>query len=245
MRIWRDSQEQTIAFETQWLQGQVFKIVIPELISDSLEPIVPWSQRTPEWTLGEDFARWEVEIPDRVHMEAEVLFQAERILARVRVTNLSTRAWELLNPFVCFAYYAAPLFDDPQLTRTFLPVEGAWKSIADLFAESDPGKGPYTFFPVSGGPALGDMWVCRRIGQFHPQVVSRGCACVVSSDGCWVAGMTAENPAYVFANRRERCIHADPLLGRVGPGETGTGTSSIHIFRGGLVDMEAWCVQEI
>ncbi len=243
-KIWPDSQNQTIGFELLELPGEKFKVVIPELVSDAQEPIVPWAQASPNWEIGEDRARWSVEIPKSVRMEAKVHFASGQIETRVKVTNLSHRTWEKVNAFTCFAYYSAPSFDDPELTRTCFPVNGKWKSVAELYAEHNPGDGPYTFFPVAGGPRLEELWLGKKIPQHHPQVVSKGCACVVSRDGKWIAGMTTRVPAYVFNNRRERCIHADPFMGSVRPGETTEGVATIHILRGALADFMKNCDAE-
>jgi hypothetical protein len=233
--------QQNIGFELPELPGEEFRIVIPELISDLEEPILPWSTPSPKWEIGDNLARCLIEIPHEIRMEAEVRFLGEEIRTTVRATNLSERSWQKANAFTCFAFYAAPLFDDPQLTRTYFPVNDHWKSIADLFAAHNPGEGPYTFFRVAGGPPLEDYWVCRKIQQNHPQLVSRGCAYVISKDGQWVAGMTTHNPAYLFHNRRERCIHADPLMGTVPAGGTAEGVSTIYILRGMASDFIKRC----
>jgi len=241
MRIEKDAQEQTITFQLPQLPGEVFRITIPEIISDTQDVIVPWSQTSPNWEIGEDSARWSAQVPEVFRMAAEVLFRGERILASVRLTNLSGRAWRQANVFTCFAYWQAPSFDDPQLARTFLTVGEGWRSVGQLFAQHNPGDGPYTFFPVQGGPAPDELWLCRKIPQWHPQMVSRGCACVVSADGEWVAGMATDSPAYVFVNRVKRCVHADPLLPAVGPGETVEASSTIHILGGGVAEFARQC----
>ena len=222
------------------LPGQAFRLVVPELISDRKEALLPWTHPSPEWDIDQESARCSIEISGMIRMSAEVLFSGERIDIGVSVSNLSDGVWEKVNLFTCFAYYTAPLFNDPDLTRTYFPVAaGRWKAVADMFAEHNPGDGPYTFFPVRGGPALSDLWVCREINQNHSQEVSRGAACVVSSCGQWVAGMTSARPAYVFNNRRDCCIHADPLLGTIEPGETVQGVSTVHIFSGSVEDFDA------
>jgi hypothetical protein len=242
-KIWVDEQKQTIAFELPELRQEVFKIVIPELVSDSKEPIVPWEHPSPDWRIEENSAHWSTEIPGKARMKSEVQFGQDRILTRVSLTNLSKQSWEKTNAFTCFAFYAAPTFDDPELTRTYFPVNDNWKSVSVLFSEHNPGDGPYTFFPVVGGPQLSDLWLGRKIPQHHPQIVSRGCACVVSKDGNWIAGMSTRTPAYAFHNRKERCVHADPFLGTVPPDATIEGTSEIHIFRGSLADFMDRCRQ--
>ena len=245
MKIWAEKKQQTVAFELPQLPGETFQIVIPEMITDTKGPILPWPQQTSPWKIDENKAVSWAEIRDVVYMEAEVLFQDEQILAAVKVTNLSQTNWEKVNAFTCFRLQHAPSFQDPQLTRTYLPVAGRWKSVAELFAENRPGEGPYTFFRVESGPELEDLWVCDGYERtppayYHPQVVSKGCCCVVSADGTCVAGMTTRTPAYIFINRN-CCIHADPIIGDVAPGENREANSVIHIFQGALPEFIERC----
>jgi hypothetical protein len=236
MIIREESQAQTITFELPELPGETFRITIPEIIADAEAVIVPWSQASPNWEIGADYARWSGEEENCFRMQAEVVFRGEQILTKVKLTNLSSRIWEQVHSFTCFAFWEAPRFDNPELDRMYLPIAEGWKTVGELFAEHDPGDGPYTFFPVAGGPSLESMWLCRVIPQWYPQVVSKGGGCVVSRDGRWVAGMRTSNPAFLFVNRRERCIHANPLHATIASGETVEGTSLIHIFRGGRQD---------
>lgn len=157
--IWpvTDLPHQTIGFELSELPGEEFRIVIPELISDDTEPIFPWEQPSPRWNIGSGAARCSIEIQDKIHVDAEVLFCKERIVTRVAATNLSWRTWKNVNAFTCFAFYAAPSFYDPELTRTYFPVKGEWKPVGELFKEHYPGGSPYTFFSVAGGPQLEEL----------------------------------------------------------------------------------------
>lgn len=229
-----------MGFELPELPGEAFQIIIPEVVSEAKGPIVPYTEEPySPWEIGENRAHFSLQIPKTVRMEAMVLFRDQEIEARVRVTNLSQRTWDGVSAFTCFAYFDAPGFDDPQLKRTYLPVDGRWKSISELYAEHSPGDSPTAAFSVAGSPSLKDLGV----EQGHPQVLSKGCACVISTDGNWVAGITAERVAYVFNNGgyRWRCIHANPLIGTVVPGATAEGANMIYIFRGTIADFMKRC----
>ena len=143
---------QTLGFELPQLPGEEFRIAIPELISDKTQAILPWGFASPDFKIQKNLAQLEIDVPGRIRMEAQVRFLGDRIEARVRATNLLAQPWAGLNAFTCFACYKAPSFHDPQLVRTYIPVEGKWKSIARLFSERDPGSDPKTFFAVDGGP---------------------------------------------------------------------------------------------
>lgn len=230
--------EQTIAFKIDELPNQVFKIVIPEIITDTKEALIEWNHKVPQWDVGPYHASWHCEVAGVIQMTATVVFGREVIEARVEVSNLSDRTWELANAFTCFAFYKAPMFDNPELDRIKLAVDGQWRSVAELFAEADPGSGPYTFFRVKGGPNPCDIVLGQRVNQFHRQMADYGAACVVSKDGKWVAGAYSDRPAYLFCNRRERCIHANPFYDPIGPGETAVESTYIRIMRGSVVDFQ-------
>lgn len=238
-KIYPDSLNQTFNFEMNVLPGQVFKIVIPEIITDNKEILLGWNQKVRHWDIGPDYARWDCEIPGVIRAHSTVSFGQKVIEARVKITNLSQRTWELTNAFTCFAFYDAPLFDNPDLDRIMFPVNGKWRSVADLFAETSPGNGPYTFFSVKGSPPIKDMKLVQLIRQTHPQIIDYGAGCVVSKDGKWVAGASTSHPAYVFCNRRERCIHANPVYDPIRPGETVEQSTYIRIMQGGVADFAA------
>lgn len=233
-----DGQVQMIAFEIDALPGEMFKIVIPEKISAKHGNILEWNHPVPAWDIGPDHASWSCEVPGVIRQRSCVLFGPKVIEARVEITNLSDQTWELAQAFTCFAFYAAPRFDNPELDRIRLPIGDEWRSVAEIFAERDPGPKPYTFFPVRDGPPPRDMEIVRRVGQVHPQVVAYGAGCVMSRDHEWIAGMYCPDPAYVFCNRRERCIHANPLFPTLAPGETASASSYILITKGGVADFE-------
>ena len=245
MKIWRETQAQTIGFELPGLPGDVFKLVIPELISDSKDSLLPWEHPI-SLDVSESSACCMTEILNVIRMEAKLVFEKEYIDIIINVTNLSKRLWKKVNIFTCFAFYSAPMFNDPKLERTFLPINvNEWKSIAELFAEHAPGDGPFTFFSVQNGPELSELWVYRQINQKHPQVVFPASPCVVSQDGVWVAGITTPSPAYVFNNRKECCLHAAPLLDDIKPGIVMSSVNRIYIFQGTPNDFMMRCKSDL
>lgn len=233
MKIYPDKQDQTIAFEIDPLPNEVFKIVIPEIVSHNDQVIIPWSEKVPQWTIRSDFASWHCEIPSVVDMVAEICFSTKKIEAVVTVTNLSRQGWELTNAFTCFAFYQAPLFDDPRLERIYLPVANDWESLASVLAQAPcPGEAPCTFFQVEGSANISDLWLGRTIDQTHSQAIKQCAVCVVSQNNQWVAGITTYRAGYVFVNRRERCIHANPVYDFIPPGDTASERCIIHIMKG-------------
>lgn len=235
------SDRQTIYFELPCLPGQIFRLIIPELISDAEDDPLPWGHASPErWEIGKNRASYRVVIEGVIRAEVEVLFKGERIEARVSVTNLSERVWRHSNAFTCLLLKGASLFSDPQLARTHVPVGDDWKPLSELFRETSTGNAA-TFCKVKGGSHLKNLWVCREITNHCPRHLSHGSICVASKDAQWVVGMTSPDPAYVFNNPGLPCIHADPLLGTIEPGATAEGVSVIHVFRGTVEDFAERC----
>ena len=153
-------QEQSIELEFPQFPGNVFKIAIPEVVSDAEGIIVPWREDPAHWEFSKQIVRWSTTISARVYMEAEVEFKGSELETRVKLRNLSSRTWRETNAFTCLTYADAPLFNDPSLRRTFVPTgdwrsRPGWKPLAELFAAYNPGRGNYTFFPVAGRSQAG------------------------------------------------------------------------------------------
>ena len=230
-------ERQTIWFELDALPGQVFRVVVPELVSDDGAAYLPWGHPSPrQWQLAKDQATFVVRVADVIDTQAEVLFAERQIEVRVRVTNRSQQTWHDTNAFTCFTFTHARLFDDKRMARSFVQVGAKWRTLADFFRASSPGGGALTFLGVQGGPDVRKLWVAQQIKQVHPQRVATGRACLQSLDGSWVAGIATPTPAYVFNNAGLPCLHADPLLGDIEPGRSATASSFLYVLRGSLED---------
>ena len=96
-RIFADPKKipQAFAFEHAALPGQLFRVVIPEWVSDDQEIMVHWVHRVPEWKFGSDYATWSDQINGKIRFCSTVLFKEEVIEARVELSNLSERCWRL------------------------------------------------------------------------------------------------------------------------------------------------------
>jgi hypothetical protein len=227
----RNVERQTLGFERGDLPADEFRIALPELLSDADRPILPWGFVSPQFEIRDHVAQLRIELPGEVRMRAGVHFGHDRIKAQVSATNLSRREWRMFNAFTCFACHKAPSFHDPAATRTYFPVDGKWTSVSELPGRGSSGS-PFTFLRANGGPDLDEFWVCRQLHGYCPEPASQNCACVISADGNWVAGVTTRSPAYLFNNQKLTCVHAAPLVRTVPPGATTEAESTIFVFRG-------------
>ena len=227
----RNVERQTLGFQLGDFPADQFRIALPELLSDAEQPILPWGFVSPQFEIQDNVAQLLIELPGEVRMRACVHFGEDRIKAQVSATNLSKRKWRMFNAFTCFACHKAPSFHDPAATRTYFPVNGKWTSVSELPCQCSSGS-PFTFLRVTGGPDLDELWICRQLHGYGTEPASQNCACVVSADGNWVAGVTTRSAAYLFNNQKLTCVHAAPLTRTVPPEATAQAESTIFVFRG-------------
>jgi hypothetical protein len=231
----------TLSFALPELPGEVFSIIVPEIVSKKQELILPYSEvPLAYWSLSKNLAHYGLEIAGKLALDGTVQFADQRILCALKITNLSERRWENVSTLTCLAYHEAPHFDDPNFDRTYVAVAGKPTSVAELLKKYPSGDGG-AFFPVSGSPPLDAFAVCMAKDYEHdryPQTLSNGSACVVSIDGKWVAGISAEPAAYVYINSEDspkfhwRSIHADPWIRVIEPGQAVLAETAIQVFRG-------------
>lgn len=242
VKIWDTRQYNlTLSFELPELPGEVFSIIVPEIVSEKQELILPYSDGPlAYWSLNKNFAHYGLEVARKLGLDGTVQFTDQRISCALKITNLSERRWENVSTFTCLAYHEAPHFDDPNFGRTYVAVAGKPTSVAELLKKY-PSVDGAALFPVSGSPPLDAFAVCMAKEYEHdryPQTLSNGSACVASIDGKWVAGISAAPAAYVYINSEDspkfrwRSIHADPWIRAIEPGQTALAETVIQVFRG-------------
>ena len=221
---------QTISFWLPQLPLQEFRIAIPELVSDAHAAILPWGYSSPQFEISDHFAGLNIRVPGAIQMQAKVTFGRERVEAKVRAINLSSRKWQVANIFTCFNCGHSSLFRDPEAVRTYVATKNGWKSVADVTSGLEC-RTPYTFVPITGGPELNDMWACRELKACRAAVASSGEMSIASVDGQWIARISTLHPAYLFNNRDLSCLHAAPCIEQVDPGASSEFINEIVILR--------------
>lgn len=145
---------------------------------------------------------------------------------RATVTNVSSRTLTRIEFSPCIQLAGAPRLKDPDLTRTFYHAEGGFTAIADAKRPNDPTK-----VQVSVTSDLGFRWTLSDAeegygwGLASPDADAAFIATVASdAQGAiatwWRTGATLctnVNPhSAIF------CIHAEPFIGALAPGESQT-----------------------
>ncbi|MFM1551464.1 MAG: hypothetical protein ACKJSG_18825 [Lentisphaeria bacterium] len=182
-----------------------------------------------EWFLLREFTdlRWQYdadggwrscfEKPGHCSVLATATSRDDGVDLRLQVTNLSDRVWPRTRAPVCVQLAAAPDFRDPALERTCFVAGGSPKAFrADQVERVYPG-GCHFYGNMAGPRPTGDVSeirVASRCGRWH---LAHG---FETADG--VGGNCHESIC---------CIHADPLLGELQPGQCGEATGWIRLRR--------------
>jgi len=162
----------------------------------------------------------------------------DKVDLEVQLTNESQEPWENTILPACFQLKDAPSFRDPEGERTFVVVDGRYVAVAQtprvepIYWQNYllPGRK----LPMQNGQVYGHQ-------PLSPQRVSNGLMGVVSNDTRSVVGVISSCVGYVFYNKRPdfSCIHSQPFLGRVKPGQTKRATASFYLLKGGMKELEA------
>lgn len=150
---------------------------------------------------------------------------------RATVTNVSSRALTRIEFSPCIQLAAAPHLKDPALNRTFYHADGALLSVADARRPNDPTK-----VQLSVTADLGFRWTLSDAEQHYgwglasPDADAAFIATVAAdAKGAiatwWQTGATLctnVNPdSAIF------CIHAEPYIGTLAPGQSRTLTGQL------------------
>ena len=149
-------------------------------------------------------------------VEATVTTRDDGVALQLQVTNLTGYVWPRAQAPVCVQLAAAPDFRDPALERTRFLAADNWQVFrADQVRRTYPDRCHF----------FGAMGVPEAAGGNEIRVASR---C-----GGWHLAHYFETASGVGGNCHESicCIHANPLLGELHPGQSGVATGWIRLRR--------------
>lgn len=153
---------------------------------------------------------------DRCEVVSRTREREDGIDMTVRVINLSRDTWPNTYVVVCVQLATAPDFADPRLERTWHHVNGAWRK----------------FDPASVRKA--HPGGCHFFGGMKPEdraTLSRPEIRVGSVCGRWHLSHSFPEATAVGGNCHATitCIHANPVLGALKPGESKAATGWLRV----------------
>ncbi len=143
------------------------------------------------------------------------------------IDNLSEEVWGKVMPGVCLQFHSAPDFYDPERHNTFY-VSGGEIRFMDTDTGGEHFYGPRMLpelFPPADIPLIG----------------------IRSHDGEHTVAMYWEGGESVWGNahRATLCVHADPIFGKISPGESVTRKGRIYLMPGTPEDALARYREEV
>jgi len=152
---------------------------------------------------------WEsrFEMPGRCEIVTRTAERDDGIDCSIRLKNLGNQTWPNAHMPVCVQLATAPDFRDPALERTFYHTKNGWRKFDPRDVKQAYPGGCHFF----GSMRLNDG------GDFERAEIR-----VASKCGKYCLAHWFDNAVSVGGNCHETicCIHANPVAGKVAPGET-------------------------
>jgi hypothetical protein len=248
--LWQDETDAAaIDFRHSGLPGQTFYVWLFESVTAQEDA---WSCYDPplQWTFDGDRAgEYRTARAGRAGLELEWSVRAEgaddRLTISAAFTNRSSRTLHDLCCDACLQFRAAPDFRDSAGERCLVWVEGvpqpaistrrtiwteSWSPTVQVYRIAGqaapyargvvPGMRKWSLAPQEVSSrlvAMADRWERRHVG--------------LAWERSWGV---AHNPSWPH-----HCIHAQPAVGTIEPGETATVTGRVYFVEGGVEELHA------
>jgi len=222
---------ENLHIESADFPGQLFNYHVPEAIG-STDPENTYfstadpTPAKPDWKPFADKGwRYTWTQAHLLAYTVEAVPGEDTIDVKITLKNLSGKTWPQSHAFPCCNFHKAASFSDFEGTRTFLLIDGEWKSLMQI-QRKDSIRPLVQLFYVQGKPRpLG----CVERFEATPPIYPQGIFAVRSYDSKSVIAVTADKPLYLFHNMEYSCIHCCPGFGSLKPGEQGTATNRVFI----------------
>jgi len=189
----------------------------------------------------------ETETP-AIKVKATMALQRDGCAMTLTVSNRLKEPLHDLAAQICLQLSAAPTFRDLTRRHTYFFEDGKPVSFSDL--EKRDGYWSARCI-VKGQPDRENERSVqhggRKLSNVSRVLVDDGVICVTSTDGKWTLGTLWENAHQVFNNPDGAlaCLHSDPMISHLGPGESSTVRGWMLIEAGSPENVHAKLLAEI
>ena len=201
------------------------------------------ARKAVRWQRGEQGA-WKmiIEHPDVVRIEMTFEPGTDGVAVAMSLTNLSNKYWKGTYVNHCCRLLAAPDFFDKTGDRTVVCFADRPRRTtethrfipADKTAAGQYYRLPERFMGVTNGFHQVDG------GGVCPQRVFNGLVVRLGNDNKSLLATCWENTHHIWcgtAHTRENCIHSDPYLGDLAPGQTAQQKGHVYLLQAALPDV--------
>ena len=238
-RFWQRGQE-SLRLVSADFSGDAFLLMLPECVLDRESGYFFWCSDlapTGAWHAhGASGAVRVATLPEMAEYQASLNCRPGLVTFRLSIRNLSQRRWRQAAGVVCLRLSEAPTFADGELVRTYMRSRDEFVCLAGTnHSYGNPYFSVYLcagMEPAAAWSEPGALWTARR------EVPDDGFVATLARDGSGVIGLLWEPAHDVSCNSSEqfRCIHSNPLIGDLNPGETATCRGCACVSRGGDIE---------
>jgi hypothetical protein len=227
----------TVIARVPALDNQGFALGIPETIACREEMILNFPEARVEWTRpdadGAVSCSWGP--GGRVFYTAKLTPAEDHVDVEMTVRNHTRFLWHDVFAFDCLNPLEAPAFRDWKLERTYMSAHG--KPCCMAGTQRRKGHMPTVqFYLPEQRPGGEESLFIQGFGATSPDRTDGSWIVTLSEPAGAYMGATAGEAAFLFDNLDRCCLHAAPLLGDIGPGESSTVVSRLYLARGSLED---------
>lgn len=219
------------------MDGQVFGLGIPETIGCREHMfLVNHSDVEIDWetdaSTGVVSTAWRQE--GHMSYKLRIIPAVDYVDLEMTIANLSEETFHDVFAFNCISPARAPIFDDPEMTRTWISAGGKPVTLAGTTRIQGPRKGIGIYAVRQHADRLPSF---AEVFKATSPDLSDGAWMVKTADsGDAYMAATAPDALFLFNNTQLGCIHAAPNFGAIGPQETTGQTSRIYFSKGSLTD---------
>jgi hypothetical protein len=193
------------------------------------------------WRVHSDgvIAGYEVESKTEpgVFLKVEARAQGDRALFTMTITNRSAKDLKSIRPLLCFQYHNLKGFPAPRtdnFAHTFVVAGGRTTAVSEF-----PVKRPAAYARMAQVGSCSDEhnWWAEKMGGFIEQRLDAGLTVLTAAGDDRKVAVKWRPGKNLLTNSQIPCIHADPCVGDLAPGESRTVTGEAVFSRASLDDL--------
>ena len=225
-----DARKPYVFIKVAEVPGQQWRLWIPEIFS--LQNARDRHFKKPDnilWHKDGDRLWYDKEIRESeeyaIRMHIDVMPSRRGVVLTCTFTNQGLTSWgELAHPAFCLSSEEAPSFHNPNGDRSYVRIGGAWRALSEILGEMPP-PDVYNNFLVESprDPEAGFLHARIDDGYVARENEQRSHTLVFNCENSYRVDMNFN---------KMQCIHSEPGIGPLNPGENRTISGLIRLVDG-------------
>ena len=169
----------------------------------------------------------------RIHYTARLVPYTDYIDIEFSITNHTLFTWHDVWSFNCVNPTDAPLFQDFDMHRTYISIDGVPRRLKDTTRRDDFQQGRAVYLHEQAPEGEESLWFWNYRGASSDHTDDSWMALLSEPSG-YVMAATSVDALFLFNNNTLSCLHSAPNFGDIGHGETSFTVSRIYFMKGDL-----------